>query len=132
MSKLHPVPEAFAAKARVNRAQYEAQYTESVRDPDGFWRRVAQRVDWIKPFTQVKDTSFDAKNLHIRWFADGQLNVAANCLDRHLATRGDKTAILFEGDDPNDSRRISYRELHAQVCRAANLLTNLGVKKGDR
>ena len=82
MSKLHPVLESFAAKARVNRAQYEAQYAESVRDPEGFWRRIAQRVEWIQPFTQVKDVSFEAADLHIRWFADGQLNVAANCLDR--------------------------------------------------
>ncbi|HOV56284.1 MAG TPA: acetate--CoA ligase [Rhodanobacteraceae bacterium] len=132
MTKRYAVSPEFAARARVNRAQYETQYAESVRDPEGFWRRVAQRVDWSRPFSRVKDVSFDAADLHIRWFDDGELNVSANCLDRHLATRGDKTAIIFEGDDPNDSRRISYRELHAEVCRAANLLTNLGVRKGDR
>jgi len=116
----------------VTRAQYEAQYAESVRDPEGFWGRIGRRLDWIKPYTKVKDVSFHADDLHIRWFHDGQLNLSANCLDRHLATRGDKTAILWEGDDPSESRAISYRELHEQVCRAANMLKHLGVKKGDR
>jgi len=132
MSKLHPVPAGFAAKARLRAEDYSRLYAESVDDADGFWRRVAQRLDWIRPFTRVKDVSFDAADLHIRWFADGQLNLAANCLDRHLAARGNKTAILWEGDDPGESRAISYRELHDLVCRAANLLRNLGVNKGDR
>jgi len=132
MSKLHPVPAEFAAKSRFRADDYARLYAESVRDPEGFWRRVAQRLDWMRPFSKVKDVSFAADDLHIRWFEDGQLNLAANCLDRHLAARGDKTAILWEGDDPNESRAISYRELHAQVCRAANLLKHLGVKKGDR
>jgi acetyl-CoA synthetase len=132
MSKLHPVAAEFAAKARIRADDYAKMYAESVRDSEGFWRRVGGRLDWIKPFSKVKDVSFAADNLHIRWFYDGQLNLSANCLDRHLQTRGDKTAILWEGDDPNESRAISYRELHAQVCRAANLLKNLGVQKGDR
>ena len=132
MSKLHSVPAEFAARARIRADDYTRLYAESVSDPDGFWRRVAQRLDWIRPFSKVRDVSFDADDLHIRWFEDGQLNLSANCLDRHLAARGDKTAILWEGDDPGESRAISYRELHEQVCRAANLLTNLGVKKGDR
>jgi acetyl-CoA synthetase len=132
MSTIHPVSAEFAAQARIDKAGYERDYAESVRDPAAFWGRIGQRLDWIKPYTQVKDTSFDANDLHIRWYADGELNLAANCLDRHLAKRGDKTAIIWEGDDPNESRRISYRELHAEVCKAANLLTNLGVKKGDR
>ena len=132
MSTIHPVSAEFAAQARIDKAGYERDYAESVRDPAAFWGRIGQRLDWIKPYTQVKDTSFDAHDLHIRWYADGELNLAANCLDRHLAKRGDKTAIIWEGDDPNESRRISYRELHAEVCKAANLLTNLGVKKGDR
>ncbi len=131
-NKIYPVDEAYAGKTRVTRAQYDALYAESVDDPEGFWARTAQRLDWITPFTQVKDVSFAADDLHIRWFGDGALNVSANCLDRHLATRGDKTAIIFEGDDPAESRRISYRELHAEVCRAANLLRNLGVAKGER
>src|SRR6187399_2122106 len=132
MSKLHPVAAEFAAKARIRADDYATMYAESVRDPEGFWRRVGGRLDWIQPFSKVKDVSFAANDLHIRWFYDGKLNLSANCLDRHLQTRGDKTAILWEGDDPNESRAISYRELHAQVCRAANLLKNLGVQKGDR
>ena len=132
MSTLHPVSPEFAAHARVDKAAYERDYAESVRDPEGFWRRIGQRLDWITPYTKVRDVSFDVDDFRIRWFEDGQLNLAANCLDRHLAARGDKTAIIWEGDDPNESRRISYRELHAEVCKAANLLTHLGVKKGDR
>jgi len=132
MSNIHPVSAPFAARARIDKAGYERDYAESVRDPAAFWGRIGQRLDWIKPYTQVKDTSFDANDLHIRWYADGELNLAANCLDRHLGKRGDKTAIIWEGDDPNESRRISYRELHDEVCKAANLLANLGVKKGDR
>ena len=132
MSKLYPVSAEFAAHGRVRADDYRKLYAESVNDNEGFWRRIGQRLDWIKPFTKVKDVSFDARDLHIRWFHDGQLNLSANCLDRHLQTRGEKTAILWEGDDPNESRAISYRELHEQVCRAANLLKNLGVQKGDR
>ena len=132
MSKLYPIPAEIAARARVGAADYEKLYAESVTDAEGFWGRIGKRLDWIKPYTKVKDVSFDAKDLHIRWFHDGELNLSANCLDRHLQTRGDKTAILWEGDDPKESRAISYRELHEQVCRCANLLKNLGVKKGDR
>jgi acetyl-CoA synthetase len=132
MSKLYPVDPAFAAKARLRKADYERLYAESVSDPDGFWGRIGQRLNWIKPPTKIKNVSFDPKDLHIRWYEDGQLNVSANCLDRHLAERGDKTAIIFEGDDTNDSRRISYRELHAEVCKFANTLKHLGVAKGDR
>ncbi|MBN8482072.1 MAG: acetate--CoA ligase [Xanthomonadales bacterium] len=132
MAQIHPVPAAFAAAARYDRAKYDTLYAESIDDPEGFWSRIGQRLDWITPYSRVKDVSFDASDLHIRWYDDGTLNVSANCLDRHLATRGDKTAIIWEGDDPSESRRISYRELHAEVCKAANLLTSLGVGKGDR
>ena len=132
MSTLHPVSPEFAARARVKASDYDKLYAESVRDPEGFWKRTAQRLDWIKPFSKVKDVSFAADDLHVRWFEDGQLNLSANCLDRHLQTRGDKTAILWEGDDPNEAKAITYRQLHEQVCRAANLLKNLGVRKGDR
>ncbi|MBZ0224178.1 MAG: acetate--CoA ligase [Dokdonella sp.] len=132
MSNIHRVSPEFAAHARVDKSTYERDYAESIRDPQGFWGRIGKRLDWIRPYTQIKDTSFDANHLHIRWYADGQLNLAANCLDRHLAKRGDKTAIIWEGDDPSESRRISYRELHAQVCQAANLLSKLGVGKGNR
>ncbi len=132
MSKLYPVDPAFAAAARLRHDDYTRLYAESVSDPEGFWGRIGQRLDWIKPPTKIKDVSFDARDLHIRWYEDGQLNVSANCLDRQLATRGDKVAIIFEGDDPNDSRRITYRELHTEVCKFANTLKNLGVVKGDR
>ena len=132
MTQTYPVPAAIAAGARINRERYDAMYAESIADPEGFWARIGQRLDWIKPYTRVKDVSFDAADLHIRWYEDGTLNLSANCLDRHLATRGDKTALIWEGDDPAESRRISYRELHAEVCKAANLLTSLGVTKGDR
>jgi acetyl-CoA synthetase len=132
MERLLPVPPDFALNARIDHAQYQRDYRRSVDDPEGFWAEVARRIDWIRPWTQVKDTSFDAADFRIRWYVDGQLNVSANCLDRHLATRGDKTAILWEGDDPAESRRISYRELHEQVCRCANVLKAEGVRKGDR
>jgi acetyl-CoA synthetase len=132
MTKLYEVPAEFAAKARYRREDYQRLYEESVRDPQGFWARMGQRVDWIRPYTRVKDVSYDAANFHIRWYEDGQLNVAANCLDRHLAERGDKTAILWEGDNPAESQAISYRELHQKVCKLANALKSLGVQKGDR
>jgi acetyl-CoA synthetase len=130
---IHPVPEELAATARIDAARYQREYAESIRDPEGFWGRVAQRLHWSKPFTQVKDASFDPADFHIRWFADGELNASANCLDRHLAERGDKIALIWEADDPGKpSQRISYRELHARVCQLANALLNLGVRKGDR
>ena len=133
MESLVPVPPAFAARARVSAARYEADYAESVRDPDAYWARVGRAIDWIRPYTQVRDVSFDAADLHIRWFHDGVLNVAANCLDRHLATRGDKTALIFEPDDPAaPAQHLSYRELHARVCRFANVLRAEGVRRGDR
>jgi len=132
MSKLYPVAANFAAKARIDQSTYDRLYAESISDPESFWRRVGKRIDWIKPYSKIKDVSYDANDLHIRWFYDGELNVSANCLDRHLAKHGDKTAIIWEGDDPGQSKRISYRELHAEVCRCANLLKNLGIGKGDR
>ncbi len=133
MSNVHPVPPAFAATARLRKADYDRLYAESVSDPDKFWGDVGKRLDWMRPYTQVKDTCFDANDFRIRWYADGQLNASVNCLDRHLATRGDKTAILWESDDPaTPSQKISYRQLHARVCQLANALTNLGVVKGDR
>ncbi|HSG35314.1 MAG TPA: acetate--CoA ligase, partial [Sphingomonadaceae bacterium] len=129
----HPVTAEWAEKAIINAARYEAKYRASVEDPDGFWREEARRIDWIRPFTKVKDTSFDADDFHISWFEDGTLNLSANCLDRHLATRGDETAILWEPDDPaNPTRSLTYRELHAATCRFANALKANGVKRGDR
>jgi acetyl-CoA synthetase len=132
MSQIHPVPEDFAARARIGKADYESMYAESVKDPEGFWSKIGKRLDWTRPYTKIKDVSYDAKNLHIRWYHDGELNLSANCLDRHLDKRGDKTAILWEGDDPGESKAISYRQLHAEVCKAANMLKSLGVEKGDR
>ncbi len=129
---LIPVPEEWKRRAFMTAAQYEAAYAESVRDPDGFWGQEARRLDWLKPFTKVKNVSWEPDNLSIKWFEDGALNVAANCIDRHLAKRGDQTAIIWEGDDPNDSKHITYRQLHAEVCRFANVLKNRGVNKGDR
>ena len=132
MSQIYPVDPAFAAKARVTAADYRRDYAASIADPEAWWGKIGERLDWITPYRKVKDVSFNADDLHIRWYEDGSLNVASNCLDRHLATRGDKTAIIWEGDDPAESRCISYRELHGEVCKAANLLTHLGVTKGDR
>ncbi len=129
---VYPVPAEWAATARVTRDDYARQYAEALADPDAYWTREAACVDWIAPFTQVKDTSFNEADFRIRWFADGTLNVSANCLDRHLDTRGDTPAILWEGDDPADARTITYRELHDLVCRFANVLKARGVRKGDR
>ena len=129
----YPVPEGFAAAAKITRDDYARLYAESVRDPDAFWDKIGKRLDWMTPPTQVRDVSFDADDFRIRWYADGELNASVECLDRHLATRGDKTALVFEPDDPShDAQRISYRELYARVCRLANALRNLGVGKGDR
>jgi acetyl-CoA synthetase len=128
-----PVPAHYLAAGTRNTAdEYAARYAESIAKPEEFWAKEAQVVDWMKPFTQVQDVSFNTKDLHIKWFADGELNVSANCLDRQLAKRGEKTAIIWEGDNPNESRHISYRELHEEVCKFANVLQAKGVKKGDR
>ena len=133
MGKIISVPPAFAAGARISTGQYKLDYQCSLQDPEKFWGDAGKRLDWLKPYTQVKATSFDRNDFHIRWYADGELNVAANCLDRHLAVRGAKCAILWEPDEPGEpAQRISYRELHARVCRLANALGNLGVAKGDR
>ena len=130
---VYPIIAAFAAQARITRADYERMYAESVAQPDAFWGRVAQRLDWMKVPTQIKDTSFKLDDFHIRWYADGELNASVNCLDRHLATRGDKTALIFEHDDPAlPAEHITYRDLHARVCQLANALRKLGVRKGDR
>ncbi|MGY9057114.1 MAG: acetate--CoA ligase [Alphaproteobacteria bacterium] len=131
-AELFPVPADVAAAAHVDRATYDEMYRRSVEDPEGFWGEHGQRIDWFKPYTQVKDVSYAKDDLHVRWFYDGTTNAAYNCLDRHLATRGDQTAIIWEGDDPADSKHISYRELHDEVCKFANVLKAHGVKKGDR
>ena len=131
-NRLFAPSESTVAAALIDNAGYEAMYADSIADPDAFWAEHGKRIDWITPYSQVSDVSYNAKDLHIRWFADGTLNAAANCLDRHLATRGSQTAIIWEGDDPADSRHISYAELHEEVCKFANVLKAEGAKKGDR
>ena len=129
---LFPVPKEWASRAYVNADGYKKTYAASVEDNEAFWAHEARQLDWIKPFTLVKDCSFAISDLHIKWFYDGTLNVSANCLDRHLAKRANQTAIIWEGDDPNQSRTITYAELHKEVCRFANVLAAHGVKRGDR
>ncbi|MGM0785728.1 MAG: acetate--CoA ligase [Pseudomonadota bacterium] len=129
--KVYPVRDDFAANAWADKAKYQAMYQQSVDDPEGFWAEQAKRLDWFKAPTKIKHTSFDSHNVDIRWFEDGSLNASVNCLDRHLESRGDQTAIIWEGDDPKDSKHITYRELHARTCQMANGLKELGVKKGD-
>ncbi len=126
-----PVPDALARSAHCDEARYQSMYRRSIEDPEGFWAEQAKRLDWIQLPTRIKDVDFE-DNARIRWFEDGVLNVSANCIDRHLASRGEQTAILWEGDDPKVDRRITYRELHRQVCKLANVLKELGVRKGDR
>ena len=131
-NELFPAPPEWAERAYIDAAGYEAACEEVERDPEGYWRRIASRLDWIKPFSVVKDVSFDQADLHIRWFADGVLNASANCLDRHLPHRADDIAFIWEGDDPAVSQKITYAEAHAETCRMANVLKAHGVAKGDR
>ncbi|MBP9535423.1 MAG: acetate--CoA ligase [Pseudoxanthomonas sp.] len=133
MSDLYPVKPEFAAKARIGKADYQRLYRESVEDPEGFWRKAAERLDWYRKPTVIKDVSYDLDDFRIGWFTDGELNVSVNCLDRQLATRGDKVALVFEPDSPDTpAQKVTYRELYERVCRLANALRNLGVAKGDR
>ncbi len=133
MSKdLYPVPAEWRERAFINAEQYKSMYAASVNDPDAFWRHEASRIDWIEPFTKVKNTSFDEADFGIKWFEDGVLNLSANCLDRHLATRANDAAIIWEGDDPSETRTLTYAELYAETCRMANIYKANGVRKGDR
>ncbi|MCP1364923.1 acetate--CoA ligase, partial [Halomonas sp. BBD48] len=129
--KVYPVRDEFAANAWADREKYQAMYQRSVDDPEGFWAEQAKRLDWTRAPTKIKHTVFDTHNVDIRWFEDGELNASVNCLDRHLETRGDQPAIIWEGDDPNQSKTLTYRELHAQTCQLANALKELGIGKGD-
>ncbi|MHA6289589.1 acetate--CoA ligase [Maricaulis sp. CAU 1757] len=129
---IHPVPEDWQAAALIDAGRYETMYRDSLADPDAFWRREAGRLDWMRPFSEVSDCSFQPDDVHIRWFADGTLNASVNCIDRHLDRHGDDTAIIWEGDDPDVDDRITYRQLHDHVCRLANALKARGVTKGDR
>ena len=132
-AKTYPPSDAMAENAHVNAARYEEMYAASINDPDGFWREQGQRIDWMKPFNTVKDVDFTLGQVKINWFADGELNVAANCIDRHLETRGDQTAIIWEPDSPeDDALHITYNELHENTCKMANILRDMGVGKGDR
>ncbi len=130
-SEVFPVPEEWAKRAWVDEAKYMKMYAQSINDPEGFWGEEGKRIDWIKPYTKVKDVSYEG-DVNIKWYHDGTLNASANCLDRHLATRGDQTAIIWEGDDPADSKAITYRALHEEVCRFSNAMLALGVERGDR
>jgi len=132
-AKTHPPSELMAATAHVDAAKYDKMYAESLNNPDGFWRQQGARVDWIKPFTEVQNVDFTLGQVKINWYADGQLNVAANCIDRHLETRGDQTAIIWEPDSPDEpAQHITYRELYANTCKMANILKDQGVGRGDR
>ncbi len=131
-AKVYDVPTEWASRAWVNNDAYLALYQKSIENPDEFWAEHGQRVDWIKPYTRVKNTSFNADNLSIKWFEDGTLNVCANCVDRHVEKRGDQVAIIWEGDDPTQDESITYLQLYERVCRFANVLRENGVSKGDR
>jgi acetyl-CoA synthetase len=127
-----PVPQEWADRAWLDNSAYKKMYESSITKKEEFWAEQGKRIDWIKPYTKVKDTSFNEDDLHVKWFYDGVLNPSANCLDRHLETRGDQVAIIWEGDDPNEDEKITYSDLYQRVCRFANGLKSLGVQKGDR
>ena len=130
--KIYDVPQEWKQRAWIDEKKYQDWYARSVREPDGFWGEHGKRITWMKPYDRVKNTSFAPENVSIKWFEDGTLNVAYNCIDRHLKTRADQIAIIWEGDDPKDDKKITYRELHDEVCRFANILRNRNVEKGDR
>ena len=129
---IYKTKKEWVSKAIVNKSQYEKKYKASIKDNDGFWKKEGKRITWIKPYTKIKDVKYSKSDVKIKWFYDGTLNASANCIDRHLHNNKNKTAIIWVGDDPINSKQISYRELHSEVCKAANGLKNIGVKKGDR
>jgi acetyl-CoA synthetase len=129
---LFPVPDEVAKSAWVDNDKYLEMYKQSVADPEAFWAQQGKRINWIKPYTKIKDVNYGPGDVHIKWYEDGTLNASANCLDRHLSTRGDQVAIIWEGDEPDDQKNITYRELHEEVCKFANAMKSLGIKKGDR
>jgi acetyl-CoA synthetase len=130
--KSYPVPAAFAKDANLTPESYASMYAASIADPEAFWGEMGQRLDWMTPYKTVKNVSWDKSDLSVKWYEDGVLNVTTNCIDRHLETRGDKPAIIWEGDEPTDHKTYTYRQLHTEVCRFANVLKSIGVKKGDR
>ncbi|MEO0714224.1 MAG: AMP-binding protein, partial [Pseudomonadota bacterium] len=129
---VYSIPSQFSSSANLTAAQYGEVYAASVADPEAFWAEHGRRIDWMTPYTEVKDVCYDVSDFRIKWFEDGVLNACANCLDRHLETRGDKPAIIWEGDEPGDSHTLTYKQVHTAVCKFANVLKTLGVKKGDR
>lgn len=130
--EVFPVPQEWAEKAIMDGAAYDAAVRRVDAEPEAYWADIGKRLDWIKPFTEVKDVSFDKETFRVRWFADGVLNVSANCLDRHLHSNGDTVALIWESDDGQTYDALTYRQLHAEVCRWANVLKAKGVQKGDR
>ena len=126
------VPKHWSKQAYVNKNQYEKKYKLSIKNNDDFWRKEGKRINWIKPYSKIKDVKYSKNEVSIKWYYDGTLNASANCIDRHLEKKGNKTAIIWVGDDPSDSKKISYKELHKNVCKAANGLKSIGVQKGDR
>ena len=123
------VPKKWSKNAYVNKSQYEKKYKLSIKDNEGFWKKEGKRINWIKPYTKIKDVKYSKTEVKIKWYYDGTLNASANCIDRHLKDKKNKTAIIWVGDDPKDSKQISYNELHKNVCKAANALKELGIKK---
>src|SRR5256885_15060976 len=120
--KVYQVPSQWKTRAHIDQAKYQQMYARSIKDPSAFWAEQARRLHWFKPPTRIKNASFGPGNVSIKWFEDGVTNVAYNCIDRHLARRGDQVAIIWEGDDPNEDKKITYRQLHDEVCRFANIL----------
>src|SRR5580658_10095101 len=130
--KIYEIPAEWTKRAFITEAEYKKMYASSLADPNGFWAEQGKRIHWTKHFSKVKNTSFAKENVSIKWYEAGATNAAYNCIDRHLHTRGNQTAIIWEGDDPKDSKHITYKEMHDEVCRFANILRNRNVKKGDR
>ena len=131
-NKVFKVNAEWAKNALINVHQYESDYTKSFDSNEEFWKEQGNRIDWITPYTKVKDVSYHQEDFKIKWYYDGELNASVNCIDRHLATKANQTAIIWEGDDPSQSKHITYKELHEEVCKLANGLKSLGAKKGDR
>ena len=124
------VSESWSKQAYVNKSQYEKKYKLSIKDNENFWGKEGKRISWIKPYTKIKDVKYSKSEVNIKWYYDGTLNASSNCIDRHLEKKGNKTAIIWVGDDPSDSKKITYKELHKNVCKAANGLRSIGIKKG--
>ena len=129
---IYPVAAEWAARAWADDAKYQDMYKRSIEDPDGFWGEMGKRIDWIKPYTKVKNTSYAPENVSIKWYEDGTLNVCANCVDRHVATKGDQVAIIWEGDDPTEDEKITYKQLLERVSKFANVLTTVKFAEGEK